>query len=439
MMIAGLLVTILMTGGPLAPAESLAKISVPEEFVVELVAAEPLVVDPVALAFDEKGDLFVAEYRDYPLGSSDPKKPHLSCIKKLRDIDGDGVMDEGTVFADGLPWCQGVMAWEKGVLATIERTLIYLEDSDGDGKAEFRRDELLGLGKANPQLEPAFPTLGRDGWIYLTNGLSGGKVSDARTPTHAVELGSADLRWSPFPSDVQTCNGPGQFGLSFDDWGNRFTCSNRNPIMHDVIPHPRSADFDLFSVRPLHDVAPSGGESRVYPAIETSTTAFSHTGTHTAACGVLVYRGTGLGPDSDGWVFVCDPTGFLVAAHQLHPDGMTFRAERKIREQPTKLDWLTSTDPWFRPVSLANGPDGSLYVVDMYREVIEHPAYMPPGLAEKLNLRAGDDRGRIYRVRHRGVERPLFVYRRRRWSRLSCCRVPRVGDVIWVPIAENKG
>jgi putative membrane-bound dehydrogenase-like protein len=405
-MMCSCLIAVVLGVGPFSPAESCARIILPEGYVAEVVAAEPLVVDPVAISFNEHGEMFVAEYRDYPLGPADPTLPALSRIKRLRDLDHDGIMDEASVFAEGLPWCQGVFAWEKGVLATIAHELVYLEDSDGDGMAEKRETVLQGLGRANPQLEPAFPVLGRDGWIYLTNGLSGGKVKATRHPELEVELGSSDARWHPVSGALEAIHGPGQFGQTFDDWGNRFTCSNRRPIIHDVLPRGSGPYANVLKGTGSHDVAMAEGASRVYPAIDTNTTAFSHTGTHTAACGVLVYRGTGLGASCDGWVFVCDPTGYLVTAQRLTPDGLTFRAERVLNESDRKLDWLTSSDAWFRPVSLANGPDGSLYVVDMYRQVIEHPAYMPAGMAEGLNLRAGDDRGRIYRVRRKGVERP---------------------------------
>ncbi|MEK6238270.1 MAG: c-type cytochrome, partial [Planctomycetales bacterium] len=133
---------------------------------------------------------------------------------------------------------------------------------------------------------------------------------------------------------------------------------------------------------------------KVYPLVKGATTAATHAGTHTAACGVTVYRGNRMGKPFAGNVFVCEPTGSLVTRSIPRPDGASFRADRA---RP-KTDFLASTDPWSRPVSLANGPDGALYVVDMYRKVIEHPQYMPPGLAKTLDLRAGDDRGRIYRI-----------------------------------------
>jgi putative membrane-bound dehydrogenase-like protein len=404
-MIALLWAAMMVAEGPVSPEESLARLILPDEFVAELVAAEPLVVDPVAMAFARADEMFVAEYRDYPLGPADNKSPFLSRIKRLRDTNGDGVMDASNVFAEGLAWCQGLAIWKKGLLATVAQELIYLEDADGDGVAESQQSLLAGLGQSNPQLLPAFPTVGRDGWIYLTNGLSGGKVHTTASESPLLELGVRDLRFHPRARTIEAVNGPGQFGQSIDDWSNRFTCSNRRPIIHDVIPLSHLSTSGLITMDGNHDVARSGGESKVYPAQDTATTAFSHTGTHTAACGVLVFRGTGLGDDMNGTAFVCDPTGYLVACHRLIPDGMTFRSERILNQQAAKLDWLTSTDSWFRPVSLANGPDGSLYVVDMYREVIEHPAYMPAGLAQTLNLRAGDDRGRVYRVRRRSVHR----------------------------------
>ena len=393
------------SGPPSSPQESLAQIRVPSDIVVELVAAEPLVVDPVAMAFDEKGQLFVAEYRDYPTGPADPNAPPLSRIRRLLDKDGDGRMDEANIFADELPSAQGLACWKGGLIVTAANTIFWIIDRDGDGKADERQVLFEGLGRHNTQLQPAHPRLGLDNWFYVTNGLAGGKIHRPNDKLNVVDIGANDFRFDPLGGEFEPATGLGQFGNTFDAVGNRFSSSNRNPIIHEVIPY-RSLHRNPYASLPLgyHDAAPSGADSRVYPIVDTATTAYSHTGTHTAACGVHVNQGDLLGDDANGLVFVCDPTGHLVTCNRLIPDGVTFRSERILQTTPTKADWLVSSDKWFRPVSLANGPDGALYLCDMYRAVIEHPVYMPPGVAEKVpNLRAGDDKGRIYRLRKKGL------------------------------------
>lgn len=390
---------------PLEPTASLSAIEIEAGFAIELVAHEPLVVDPVAISFDESGAMFVAEYRDYPLGP--PKgQPPLSRVKRLTDSDGDGKMDKATIFADRIPFAQGVLAYRGGVLVTAAPDVFHFIDRDGDGVADQFLRLLTGFQPGNPQLRTAHPRWGLDNWIYLTNGLSGGKVTSAGPDPTIVTLDQCDVRFSPISGAIEPATGFGQFGATFDDWGNRFVCSNRNPVMFAVMP-PASLKRNPFAIlsKGFEDVSPPGGDAKVFPLISTVPTFVGHTGSHTAACGVWIHRGDGLGPDAAGDVFVCEPVGHLVTRSRLVADGVSFRAERA---RPSH-DFLASRDPWFRPVSLADGPDGALYVVDMCRKVIEHPQYMPPGLAEKLDLRAGDDRGRIYRVRREGLTLRRFT------------------------------
>ena len=381
--------------GPSEPPEALKAFALPQGLTVELVASEPLVVDPVAVSFDERGRMFVVEYRDYPLGPPMGERP-LSRVKLLEDTDGDGRMDRSQVFAEGLSFAQGVMAFRQGVLVTAAPHILYLKDTDGDGKADQQEILFSGFSLSNPQLRVAHPRWGMDNKVYLTNGLSSGEVVRRGVNMPPLKMSSIDFSFDPADMTLELVSGKGQFGNTFDDFGRRFFCSNRNPVMYAPIPYADAGRNPFALLSQLYeDVAPSGGEAKVYPMTEGKTTALSHAGTHTAACGVHVFRGDALGDAIRGNVFVCEPTGSLVTQSIMHPKGTSFTV---ARAQP-KTDFLTSTDTWFRPVSLADGPDGALYVVDMYREVIEHPQYMPAGLAETLNLRSGDNRGRIYRIR----------------------------------------
>src|SRR4029079_5622770 len=134
--------------------------------------------------------------------------------------------------------------------------------------------------------------------------------------------------------------------------------------------------------------------SRIYPISKFWTTSQLHMGQFTAACGVMIYRGDALGPDYYGNAFTCDPTGSLVHREVLTPDGATFSGTSPYKER----EFLATPDSWCRPVNLSHGPDGALYICDMYRAVIEHPDWVPVELKNRPDERYGEDRGRIYRI-----------------------------------------
>ena len=387
----------------LTPAESLAKIRLPPGYVAELVACEPNVESPVAISFDERGRMFVAEYRDYPQGP--PKgEPPLSRIRLLEDKDGDGFFETATIFADHLNFAQGVLAINGGVIVTAAPDILFLKDTNGDKVADEKRVLFTGFKAGNPQLRVSHPRLAIDNMVYVSNGLSGGEVHHVAAKGPVVPLARDDFRFDPKSMIGEATTGFGQFGNTFDDWGRRFTCSNRNPVMHSFLPKRVLNRNDQIPIPVGYaDVAPSGGDTRVYPIARTTTTAESHAGTHTAACGIHIYRGD-LCPKLHGDVFVCEPTGFLVARSKLVAKGAGFWAER---DRPNE-DFLASTDTWFRPVSLADGPDGALYVVDMHREVIEHPQYLPAGVGANYRFRAGAEKGRIIRIKPTGTKAREF-------------------------------
>jgi putative heme-binding domain-containing protein len=203
-----------------------------------------------------------------------------------------------------------------------------------------------------------------------------------------------DFRFDPLTGQAEAVSGNGQFGLTFDDWGNRFICSNRNPCMHVVIENRYLARAPNVAVPAVvHDVAAAGENSRIFPLTRAWTTSNLHAGQFTAACGVFIYRGDLL-PSLGGSVFTCDPTGNLIHREIMSAKGPTFESKPAYEGR----EFLASRDEWFRPVSMQLGPDGALYVVDMYRAVIEHPEWVPDELKNRPDERLGDDRGRIYRI-----------------------------------------
>lgn len=386
-----------LPAGPLSPADSLAHLQVEPGLAVELVACEPEVIDPIAIRFDEDGRLWVVEMRDYPHGPPEGKPP-LSQIRVLTDNDNDGRYETSRLFADELLFPTGLQPWRGGVFVTLAETVLYLKDTDGDGRADLREPWFRGFTAENPQLRANHPRLGLDGRITVSNGLRGGAVVDARNSNQNAEplsISGRDFAFDPRTSAFEAISGNGQFGNATDDFGNRFVCNNREPLQHVVLENIYTARNPLLAIGSVvHNVAPAGELSHVFPRTAAWTTSNLHAGQFTAACGVTIYRGDALGEGFYGNAFTCEPTGSLVHREIVSPDGVTFASRAPYEER----EFLSSDDPWFRPVNLRTGPDGALYVVDMYRAVIEHPQFMPSELQKRPDLRDGDDRGRIYRI-----------------------------------------
>ncbi len=380
---------------PLSPEDSLKAIHLAPGLRAELVAAEPEVVDPVAIRFDERGLLWVVEMRDYPTGPREGQTPQ-SRIRVLEDADGDGRYEQARTFAEGLVMPTGLQPWKGGVFVTLAGRLAYLKDTDGDGRADLDETWFTGFAVDNEQLRANHPKLALDGFIYVASGLRGGVVRNARSgEERTVNLRSADFRFDPRSGEWDTAAGNSQFGLTFDDFGRRFLCENRHPLRHVVLEERYLRRNPLLAVPAVYEnVAPSDAASRVWPLTRQWTTAGFHAGQFTAACGVEIYRGSALPREYYGHAFTCEPTGSLVHCERMRPHGATFRSEPMFADR----EFLASTDEWFRPVNLEHGPDGALYVVDMYRQVIEHPHWMPDEMKSRLDFRAGDDKGRIYRV-----------------------------------------
>ncbi|MBL9200605.1 MAG: c-type cytochrome [Opitutaceae bacterium] len=389
----------------LSPEQALAAFRVEPGLRVELVAAEPLTVDPVAFAFDGPRRMFVVENRGYPdpqEGRADSKEGRVAL---LEDTDGDGRMDKRTEFAQGLGFVNGIALWRGGMFVTAAPDILYLKDTDGDGIADERRVVLTGFDiSKTTQIRVAFPTLGLDGKIYVTCGLNGGKVTSPLHPERApVIFTGQDGRFDPDTFVFEKTGGRGQFGLAFDAFGRRFVTDNRRPILHVVLEpwHLRNPHFAFSET--MQEVSKVQAEAKVLPISRASITAdfipklmaTPHTGTFTSACGLTIFGGTGLTPGHVGDAFICEPAQNLVQRQTLRPEGASFRADARWEGG---REFLASTDVWFRPVFAAGGPDGALYIADMYRREIDHPRYVPEESRGLLDFESGKDRGRIWRV-----------------------------------------
>ncbi|HSH94243.1 MAG TPA: PVC-type heme-binding CxxCH protein, partial [Roseimicrobium sp.] len=396
--------TLIAADGPLTPADSLKQFHLEPGLRIEVVAAEPQVVDPVAMAFDEQGRLFVAEDRGYPVGPGEGKPP-VGVVAMLEDRDGDGRYETRREFATGLTYPNGILPWRGGVFVTCAPDIYYLKDTDGDGRADIRQVVLTGFGtNSTTQLRVSHPTLGLDGWVYVTSGLVGGNVTSPLHPERpAVQFTKNDSRFNPDTYEFETVAGAGQFGLTMDDFGRKFVASNRNPLQQVMLqPYHLKRNPSFAFSETVQDVAPAGELAKVHPLSKDSTTASfmpslmatPHAGTFTSACSPLVYRGDGLPSGYIGNVFVCEPAQNLVQRQVITPSGATF-SSRAIGDT---VDFLATEDSWFRPVFAANGPDGALYICDMYRKTLDHPQYLPEHIRAKADFESGKDKGRIYRI-----------------------------------------
>ena len=380
---------------PLSPDDSLKHFQLEAGLRIELAAAEPQVIDPVAMRFDEQGMLWVVEMRDYPHGPAQGEKAK-SRIRILRDTDADGRFETAVTFADHLPFATGVQPWQGGVFVTLAGRIAYLKDATGDNVADIDETWFTGFAQENSQLRANHPRFALDNHIYVANGLRGGTIVNARDPqAKPIDLKQMDFRFDPRTGKGEAVSGGGQFGLTFDDYGNRFVCSNRNPVKHVVLEDRYLKRNPFLAVTAVtHDVAAAGELSKVFPISRAWTTSTLHAGQFTAACGLDIYRGDALPTEYYGNAFTCEPTGNLVHREVISPQGATFTS----RPPHEGKEFLASPDEWFRPVNLEVGPEGAMYVVDMYRAVIEHPQFMPDELKNRPDLTLGDDRGRIYRV-----------------------------------------
>ncbi len=378
-----------------SPADSLACIKARPGFKVELVASEPLVQDPIAFEWGADGKLWVVEMGDYPLGT-DGKEKSGGRVKFLEDTDGDGRYDKSTLFLEGVNFPTGVMPWREGVIVSAAPEIFYAEDTDGDGKADVRKPLFTGFAEGNQQHRVNGFDYGLDNWLYGANGDSGGTI---RTGSGSHSMRGHDFRCRPDEGFFETIAGQTQYGRHRDDWGNWFGNNNPTWLWHYFLPEHYLARNPNLAVKTTKQVLANYAEStRLYPVSRTlqrfnDQGAANHV---TSANSPTPYRDEVFGPEFATSVFVSEPVHNLVHREIVEPDGVTFKSHRAVDEKDS--EFLASSDHWFRPTMLKTGPDGALYIADMYRLVIEHPEWIPGEMQKRLDLRAGSDQGRIYRV-----------------------------------------
>ncbi len=382
---------------PKSPQESLAAMKTRHGLQIELVASEPLIVDPVAIDWGPDGKLWVVEMRDYPMGMDGNWKPG-GRIKYLESTRGDGKYDKATVVLDNIPFPTGVMAWRNGAFVCAAPDILFVESTVRNGSPASAKKLLTGFFTDNYQARVNGLSYGLDNWIYGANGLLGGVIR-GMSNGREVDIRGRDFRMNPDTGVFEPVAGLTQQGRVRNDWGDWFGCDNSNPIWHYPLPDHYVRRNPFVTAPSPRVYAATGPEPDLVHPISRLLERFNNPESAnrvTSGCGLGIDRDEVLGQEFYGNAFVCEPVHNLVHRMRLEANGATFNAVRADDEQNS--EFLASRDNWFRPVQVRTGPDGAIYVVDMYRFVIEHPRWIPPERLAKLDVRAGADKGRIYRV-----------------------------------------
>ena len=395
---------------PKSPQESLRALKLKPGYEAALVAQEPLVQDPVFIDWDAQGRMWVVEMGDYPFAPGEKTKDgsvgqekvsdlQAGRVKIVEDTDGDGVYDKATLFLDGLKHPTGLAPWKNGVFIANIPDIFYAEDTDGDGRCDKRETWFTGFTAGNPQHLVNGFCWGLDGWFYGANGDSGGDITCAKSG-RKIALGTNDFRFDPRTGEFALEGGRSQYGKWRDDYGNWFGNNNSTIGWHYWLPFrylERHPEVVAKSVRGnLND------EKSVFPAsppVRRFNQA-SSVNTLTSGCSPMPFRDTTFGADGKDVMFICEPANNLVHREVLSYDGASITSRRHAGDVGS--EFIASEDNWFRPSMARTGPDGALYVVDMYRLVLEHPEWIPAGIARGLQLRGGEDKGRIYRIGRTG-------------------------------------
>ena len=402
------------------PKDAVATWKVKPGFHLKLAAHEPQVRSPIAASFDERGRMFVVEMIDY--SELRDVTPHLGRVSMLEDKDGDGIYETSRVFADNLAWPTGIICANGGIYVIATPDVYFFKDTTGAGKADVREVVFTGFGSGlkllNVQGLANCPQWGLDNRIHIqAGGGNRGVVTCLRRPDlKGVELGGKDFWFDPRTHEFGLEAGGGQFGMSFDNYGRKFACSNSDHLQYFVCDDRYAARNPFFSMpNPRKSIAADGGAAEVFRISPDEPWRIVRTrwrvagvvkgvvegggrvsGYFTGATGTTVYRGDAYGEDFVNNTFTGDAGGQLVHRKKIYPDGVSLIGKRPDDEQ--NFEFAASKDTWVRVVNFANAPDGCLHVIDMYREIIEHPWSIPDEIKKHIDLNSGNDRGRIYRL-----------------------------------------
>jgi mono/diheme cytochrome c family protein/glucose/arabinose dehydrogenase/HEAT repeat protein len=386
----------------LTPAEAVKSFYMPPGYRVELVAAEPLVQDPIVMDWDPEGRLWVVEMPGFvrDLKTPEPNLDPIGRIVVLEDRDRNGAMDKRTVFADRLVLARSVKVLERGVLVAEPPNVWLMKDTNGDLEADVKELVTDQYGRREARVEQN----ANEFYWALDNRM------------HTAES-DVFLQFKNGGFELQKTLARGEWGVTQDDAGRIYRNTNESALHVDFVPTPyflrnpsllrtrgsyEALRDEANAVNLVWPVRPNPGTNRAYQTgIDRPDGSLNR---FTAVCAPLVYRGDRLPTDAHGNVFVAEPAANLVSRLILEDDGRTLRA-RKAYERG---EFLASTDERFRPVYLSNAPDGTLYIADMYRGVIQQRADITEYLRDYIvshKLEQPIGLGRIYRVVHETTKR----------------------------------
>ncbi len=405
---------------PKTPTESLKAFKTRPGFKIQLVASEPIIGSPVSMDFDEDGRLFVAEYTEYNAYAI-PSFKNSGRIRLLEDTNNNGTYDKSTIFADNIPWSATVFCYDGGVFVGAAPDFWFLKDTNNDGIADVKQKILTGFGRdlAGEAMLNSF-RWGLDNRIHISTNLAGGEIrlADDAKPSNASKGAILTVRnhrliLNPKSYAFEKGSGGGQHGFSFDNYNRAYVCSNsepaqtlafdtrylaRNPFVQAPSPSvniaPDNKFTRIFRISPDEPWRILRTDLRTKGIVKGSNEGGKVSGFFTGATGITSYRGDAFPPSFLGNIFVGEVSGNLIYQAKLDENEIIPVAHRAEPE----VEFLASADNWFRPVQMAHGPDGCLYVVDMYRGLIEGAAFLPPDMVKHLEIMAGYDRGRIWRI-----------------------------------------
>ena len=433
---------------PLSPLESAARVTLPDGFRLELIASEPLIEQPSGVCWDASGRMFVCELHGYNMegqydieqlnktGELDTQvrriaapaeavaraaKDQIGKVKLLTDTNADGIMDQAQIWADDLPACFGLVPYKDGVIVVCAPDIVFLADRDDDGHAEVRQTLYTGFPEGVLERRINTPKWGLDGWIYVGRGgrckVTGPSLSSP------VSLPSTDFRIRPDGTAIEpVTGGTHTIGYTFDKFGDRFVATTvspgkriaplawrylaRNPSMKTPRLDEHAAAYRTVfpTSRPHPWRSKRAGHKAFYEFYRKRYGASESVagGYFTSACGPMIYRDHALPGLRDNY-FVCEPAGNLIHRAVMTRDGTDRHLTRHAEEQ--SAEFLASSDIWFHPIALSHSPDGTITIIDFYREIIEDYSAIPRYLQQQYGLEAGKHHGRIWRLTHR--DRPL--------------------------------
>ncbi len=406
------------TGGPLRGADAVAQFKMQPGFKVSVLATEPLINKPIAMQWDERGRLWVAETPEYPngrrplttdawkeggvLAPGNYDRPARDKISVLVSSKKDGVFDQKVVFHEGLELITGFCIYKDGVIVVAQKNIVFLRDTDGDGKAD--KEEVLfgGFTPGDTHFVANHFVVAPDGWIYASNG-GGANATNPKTGELMARITSGTFRFKPDGSAIEQVASQG--GNSF---GNEVTgdmelfhgkATNGNPIQHVVLPESVLAKVPGTPAKAFSSVNPGRPVFRKDLPDRAPLLQIDQVGHYTAACATPVYEDSAWPKEYAGTVFITEPILDIIHHEKLVLDGPAYKGELILKDS----EWLRSMDHWFCPIDVSFGPDGAMYILDFYTPVVAHNDTRGP-LHSKSGASVRPDRehyfGRVYRIQH---------------------------------------